>query len=103
MQPDTEHQQHHPHFGQLGCNLSICNKAGGGWPDGDTSKQISHQRREFQLGSDKAKKQRQPESGGKGRDETDGVMQMLVSFFNVGYATVFVAPLMFCRAAYGPA
>ena len=74
VQAHAEHQQHHPNFGQLACQLNVSDEAGRCRSDHDAGGQVTHQRRQLQAHGEHAEQQTKTEGGGNRGDQGDVVV-----------------------------
>jgi hypothetical protein len=73
VQTHAEHQQHHADFGQLSSHGHIGHKTWRERPNEHARQQVTYQRRQFHLGGQKAKDQRQAQASGNQRNQGSGV------------------------------
>ena len=69
MQPDPEHQEDHPQFGQFCRQFKICHVARRERPDHDARQKVPGDKRQFQPLRDKGEQKCQAKASNKGGDQ----------------------------------
>ncbi len=69
VEPDPEHQEHHPDLGELPREAEVADEAGGRRADRHPRDEVPDERRDLQLRGDEAEDEREAEARGDRGDE----------------------------------